>query len=174
MTNIHGNLSRLACFFNGYYDKKDGKLIKNVISSYCHDDIFCGLFFNHLKVISHSDDSGYSSVPRHLEQDDLETYMSIINDSYLYIIQEAVDFDPYLNAGEELVHLPHMEKIITKNFPNILYVDALKLIKEINAITIYGYYEIHDYYVKDVYCIYKYIKIDELVKILEKYKNEHS
>jgi hypothetical protein len=50
-----------------------------------------------------------------------------------------------------------------------LYVDALKMIKEINAITHYGYYEVHDYYTDDVYYQYKYIKIEELTKVLEKY-----
>jgi hypothetical protein len=117
----------------------------------------------------HIDERGRESVPRHLEKDDLETYMSIVNDSYLYVVQECGEFKPYHGGGEEGVHLPHIEKIITKNFPAILYVDALKMIKEINAITNYGYYEVHDYYTDDVYYQYKYIKIEELIKVLEKY-----
>lgn len=170
MADIYGNLSRLACFFNGYYEKYDDKLEKSAMSSYCHDDIFCGFFISHLKVIKHVDERGHESIPRHLSQDELETYMSVVNDSYLYIVQECVDFDPSYGGAEDTIHLPHIEKIITKNFPAILYVDALKLIKDIHAITQYGYYEIHDYYSKDVYCQYKYIKIEELTKILEKYK----
>lgn len=94
--------------------------------------------------------------------------MSIVNDSYLYTVQECGEFKPYHGGGEDAVHFHHVEKIITKNFPNILYVDALKLIKEINAITQYGYYEVHDYYTDDVYYHYKYIKIEQLTKILEK------
>lgn len=168
MTDIHGNLSHLACFFNGYYELYDDKLEKLVMSSYYHDDIFCGLFLGHLKVIVHIDERGHESIPRHLEKDDLESYMSIANDSYLYIIQECVGFNPHNNAGENGINLPHIEKIITKNFPQILYVDALKMIKEINAITEYGYYEVHDYYTADVYYHYKYIKIEQLTKILEK------
>lgn len=168
MTDIHGNLSRLACFFNGYYEKRDDKFEKEVMSSYCHDDIFCGLFIGHLKAIVHIDERGRESIPRHLEKDELEAYMSIVNDSYLYTVQECGEFKPYHGGGEDAVHFHHVEKIITKNFPNILYVDALKLIKEINAITQYGYYEVHDYYTDDVYYHYKYIKIEQLTKILEK------
>lgn len=169
MTDIHGNLSRLACFFNGYYEQYDEKLEKEVIASYSNDDIFCGLFLEHLKVITHLNERGREEIPRHLSKDDLESYMSIVNDSYLYIVQACGDFNPYHGGGEKAIHLPHVEKIITKNFPDILYVDALKILKEINNMTTYGYYEVHDYYIKDVYYHFKYIKINELQKLLEHY-----
>lgn len=167
MTDIHSNLFRLACFFNGYYEKKENKLEKRAMSSYCNDDVFCALFFQELKVLEHVDNSNRRDIPRHLDQDDLNTYMSLINQSYLYIVQECMDFTPYDSIHEDSIQIPCIEKIILKIFPDITYAEALKIIKEINAMTCYGYYEVHDYYRDDVYYHFKYIKIEELEHLLK-------
>lgn len=173
MKDISGTLSRMAAFFNGYYEyeRKDnqGSYVKTQIDSYCNDNIFCALFCKELRAIEHVAASGRLEIPSRLEREHLFPYISLINESYLYVIYECSDLKPVDETLAPLITLPHIEKLITKLCPSISYKDALLLFKDIETVTRYGYFEIHDYYKTVADYHFKLIKFEDITPILKRY-----
>lgn len=161
----------LANKLNGYYElDKSGNSVRQNIEPYSNDSIFCQMFFKHLSILKKYNSNGFSDTPSYLDQEDLDLYLSSINQEYFYIVTNCSDFKDVNSDYSTLLTLPHIDEAIKLVCPNIEYFKAKDIIDEINNSCKYDIFEIIEYYSTGIRMHYKLIPIVKFIEILEKLK----
>lgn len=161
----------LANKLNGYYElDKSGNSVRQNIEPYSNDSIFCQMFFRHLGILKKYNSFGFSDNPSYLDSEDLELYLSSINQEYFYIVSNCSDFKHVNSDYSNLLSLPHIEDALKIIYPNIEYFKAKSIIEEINNSCKYDIFEIIEYYSTGITMHYKLISIVKFIEILEKLK----